>query len=255
MDSDSDRPENRELVRVRTERDELVARVLALEARLRQFESAERPPSGVPRVEGRPGSSAGPDVPLPPEAAKQVFELLPALGSILPADAPLSALRLTECFGALVGLMRMLDRTVLAQLAALGKYNARIHEMAENLDKQHLLDVDSILCKSFAPVTPKAVLLRNYCDLLLRWISAILVGTQGTILDVNHRLSDALNWEKWTVPRGGFFKSEDSIYWAFYKEHVKPNLPLEFEEQVKRVCGDKIFEAYGAIRGRLLAGS
>jgi hypothetical protein len=309
-----------EELRVRSERDELAAKVLALEARLRQLESGEAHragAAGAPNSDGvpksdvsalgspspancqpppvaldggqpsrvpagqlwagsgqasaapqRPGrSSEAPsagDAPLPPHVAKQLCELIPALAGVLPADACISTARLAECFGALVGLMRMLDRTVLAQLAALGKYNARIREMSENLDKQHLLDIDSILCKSFAPGTPKTldtppprqgqvVLLRNYCDLLLRWVSAVLVGTQGTILDVSHRLSDALNWEKWNVPKGGFFKSEESIYWSFYKEHVKPNLPLEFEDQVKRVCGDKIFEAYGAIRGRLMA--
>jgi hypothetical protein len=226
-------PDDPRYARLRAERDELAARVAALERRLDE--------------------RGGMDEALPPGLAAALCEAIPALRQELAPDGTVSAARLIDCFATLVQLMRMFDQTVLAQIGALSKYNPRILEMYENLDRQKLLDVDAMIVRALTATSPRGPLLRKYCELILRWASAILAGSHGTILDVGNSLRDALNFEKWPVGKGGFFKGEESIYWSYFKEQVRPNLPLSFEDEVKRKCGHSTFEAYTALRIALVA--
>ncbi len=238
MSSGSDEaapPDDPRYLRLKAERDELIQRIALLEGRPRARDGSSPDP-------------ASPEQPLSHELTALVSETIPALREALPAGTTINAARLIESFTTLILLMRMLETTILTQIGALSRYNPRILEMYENLDRQKLLDIDAMIVRALTASSPRAPLLRKYCELVLRWASAILAGSHGTILDVGNSLRDALNYEKWPVTKGGFFKTEESIYWSYFREQLRPNLPLSFEDEVKRKCGHNTFEAYTALR-------
>ncbi len=142
--------------------------------------------------------------------------------------------------------IRRIEQTVFSQLECLGKTDPAIRNLAENLKRQGLLDIDAILPGALQGDPAHLGRLKNHADLLIRWLSAILAGAQSALLAAPEELSAALNPSNWVVEKKRW-SSEPSAYWNHYQYAVRPELPLAVGDRLRSLAGQKTIEAYSIL--------
>ncbi len=190
--------------------------------------------------------------PGPAAAAEQFARALrahvPCLEEATVGTGPAMDRQVAEALGILVELLGKIEATLQSQLELLGKGDPSIKTMAETLGGQGLLNVGQALSRVLKSDKVPPTALRNYSDLVMRWWSAVLTGTQATVMEVPNEVAAALNPADWPVEKRRW-SAEADAYWNHFKHVIRHELPLKLGDRMKQIQARKTLDAYRIMGG------
>ncbi len=154
--------------------------------------------------------------------------------------------KIAESLELLIGLLERIEQMLHSQLEVLAKNHAPIRPLAENLKNQALLDIKRTLQTVLGADNKRMNRLANYCDLMMRWWSAVLAGVQTTVMEVPNELTEALNPAAWELEKKRW-SAREQAYWDHFRHVIRHELPLKLGDKLKRIQAEKTLAAYSVL--------